>query len=156
MLQSTIRGLRSLLDGQRVLALAVVADGVPYCGLLPFVPLPAYDGVLIHASRLARHTRGLVAGTRVSALIHVQDAPGQDPLQVQRVTFECSVLPLARDGEDWRAGRDRYLQRFADAAVTFGLGDFTLYRLGFEHGNYVEGFARAIAVPYEDIARLAP
>ena len=129
---------------------------MPYCGLLPFVPLPACDGVLVHASRLARHSRGLAADNRVSVLIHVQDEPGKDPLQVQRVTFECSVRPLERNGEEWRAGRDRYLQRFPDAAVTFGLGDFTLYRLDFEHGNYVEGFARAIAVPREDVARLAP
>ena len=37
MLKSTARTIRELFDGQRVLALAVVAEGVPYAGLLPFV-----------------------------------------------------------------------------------------------------------------------
>jgi hypothetical protein len=56
MLKSTARSIRELLDDQRLLALAVIADGAPYAGLLPFVVLPAYRGVMIHASRLSKHT----------------------------------------------------------------------------------------------------
>jgi len=44
MLKSTIRDLQQLLDRQRVLALAVLADGAPYAGLLPFVAMPRRDG----------------------------------------------------------------------------------------------------------------
>ena len=54
----------------------------------------------------------------------------------------------------WTAGRARYVARFPDSHVTFELGDFTLHRLEFLRGVYVEGFARAIAVPADDIRRL--
>lgn len=155
MLKSTIAGLRRLLDGQRVLSLAVLADGAPHVGLLPYVALPDRSGVLVHASQLARHSRGLAAGARVGVLLHEPDGADQDPLQIRRVTFDCRVLPLERGSDAWTAGRARYVERFPDSQVTFGLGDFTLYRLEFLHGTYVEGFARAIAVPAEDILRLA-
>ena len=42
MLKSTARTIRELLDEQRLLALAVIPDGAPYAGLLPFIVLPAY------------------------------------------------------------------------------------------------------------------
>jgi hypothetical protein len=155
MLKSTIRALQSLLDGQRVLAIAVAADGLPCAGLLPFAPAPDRSGVFVHASRLARHSRGLVAGATVGILLHEPDLPGKDPLQLQRAMFECRTSALARDTPEWRAGRDLYLERFPAADVTFDLGDFTLFRLDFTSGLYVAGFGRAIAVSPDDIARLA-
>ncbi len=154
MLKSTIAGLRKLLDGQRVLSLAVLADGAPHAGLLPFVALPDRSGVLVHASMLARHSRGLAPGAQAGVLLHEQDGPDQDPLQIRRVTFDCRVLPLERGTDAWIAGRARYVARFPDSHVTFELGDFTLHRLEFLRGVYVEGFARAIAVPADDIRRL--
>ena len=157
MLQLTLVAVQTLLAEQRVLALAVTLPpaGVPQAGLLPFVPLPDCSGVLVHASRLARHSAGLASEAVASALIHEGDAVGKDPLQLRRVTFVCRVRPLERDSAEWLAGRGRYLARFADAAVTFDLGDFTLYELAFESGLYVAGFGRAIALTGDDIARLA-
>jgi hypothetical protein len=60
-----------------------------------------------------------------------------------------------RETSEWQAGRDRYLARFPGGAVTFELGDFSLLRLDFESGLYVAGFGRAIAIPPDDIAKLA-
>jgi len=154
-LKSTIKALQALLDQQRVLSLAVLAEGVPYAGLLPFVPLPRHDGVLIHASRLSKHSQGLAAGARVGVLLHEQDAPGKDPLQIKRVTFECVVMPFERKSDAWQEGRERYLARFPDGRITFSLGDFTLYRLEFQHGLYVAGFGRAMEVSAADIKKLA-
>lgn len=105
MLKSTARAIRELLDGQRVLSLAVLADGAPYAGLLPFVPLPRYAGVMVHASRMSKHTQGLTPGTRVGVLLHEQDGPEKDPLQLRRATFDCVVEPLERGSEAWEQGR---------------------------------------------------
>ncbi len=154
MLKSTITGLRQLLDGQRVLSLAVLAEGAPYVGLLPFVALPDRSGVLIHASRLARHSRGLDDGASVGVLLHEPDGPHQDALQIRRASFDCRVRPLERHSTAWSEGRTRYVARFPQSDVTFGLGDFTLHRLEFERGVYVEGFARAIAVDADDLLKL--
>jgi putative heme iron utilization protein len=155
MLKSTARAIRALLDQQRVLSLAVIADGAPYAGLLSFIPLPEYAGVMIHASRMAKHSAGLTADAPVGVLLHEQDGADKDPLQLQRATFECTVQPLERKGEAWIAGRERWLQRFPDSRITFNLGDFTLYRLEFRQGLYVGGFGRAVEIGPRDIAKLA-
>jgi putative heme iron utilization protein len=155
MLKSTIRDLQALLDQQRVLSLAVIAEGVPYAGLLPFVALPERDGVLIHASRMSKHSQGLADGVRVGVLLHEQDAPEKDPLQIRRVTFECVVKPFERNSDAWEGGRELYLGKFPDSRITFRLGDFTLYRLDFQHGLYVAGFGRAMEVSPADIRKLA-
>lgn len=62
--------LVELLTGQRVLALGVLVEGAPYVGLLPFVLKPDFGGALVHASKLARHSVGLVPGAPFAALIH--------------------------------------------------------------------------------------
>lgn len=54
MLKSTARLIRTLLDGERVLSLAVLVDGAPFAGLLPFVPLPDDSGSPSGAGRTAR------------------------------------------------------------------------------------------------------
>jgi heme iron utilization protein len=155
MLKSSARLIRGLLDGERVLSLAVLVDGAPFAGLLPFIPLPDYSGVMIHASRLSRHTAGLAAGARAAVLLHEQDGPDKDPLQIKRASFECNVQPLERNSEPWAAGRERYLARFPDSRITFRLGDFTLYRLDFRQGLLVAGFGRAVDIAPRDIAKLA-
>jgi hypothetical protein len=155
MLKSTARLIRTLLDGERVLSLAVLVDGAPFAGLLPFVPLPDYAGVLVHASRLSRHSAGLAAGARAAVLLHEQDGAEKDPLQIKRVSFECDVQPLPRDGDAWLAGRERYLARFPGSRITFRLRDFTLYRLEFRQGLLVAGFGRAMDITPKEIAKLA-
>jgi putative heme iron utilization protein len=151
MLKSTSKAIRELLDDQKVLSLAVIADGTPFAGLLPFVALPDYTGLLVHASRMAKHSRGLASGARVGILLHEQYTEGKDPLQLRRVTFECVVRPLERNSGAWVEGRDRYLAKFPDARITFNLGDFTLYRLEFASGLYVGGFGRASEFHPRDI-----
>lgn len=154
MLKSTRREVRALLDRQRVLTLAVLVDGAPYAALLPFAPLEDWSGVVVHASSLARHARGLHPEARVGVLVHEGDAPDRDPLQLPRVTFDSRVVALERGAGPWHDARRRYLARFPGSAVTFELGDFTLHCLQFESGLYVAGFGRAIALPPGDIRRL--
>jgi putative heme iron utilization protein len=155
MIKATARTLRELFDGQRVLTLAVIADGVPFAGLLPFVPIADYAAVLVHASRISKHGAALAAGGRAGILLHEQDGPDKDPLQIKRATFDCDVRGYERKGEEWIAGRELYLQRFPDSRITFNLGDFTLYRLTFREGLYVGGFGRAVEIPAEDLPKIA-
>jgi putative heme iron utilization protein len=155
MLKSTVRALQSLLDRQRVLTLAVQTARGPYAGLLPFVAVADRSAVLVHASRLARHTEGLAAGAHAGILINEQDGPDKDPLQIERLMLDCTVQPLERGGTEWEAGRELYLARFPDSRITFRLGDFTLYRLQFMAGAYVAGFGRAMDIGPKDLRRLA-
>ena len=144
--------LRQLLTGTRVLSLGVLVDDKPHVGLLPYAVAPDFRSALVHASQLARHGRGLRPGAPHSLLIHGADDPAGDPLQVPRVTISGTVQHVARSDRDWAAARQRYLDRFPTAERTFLLGDFNLYRLSFEWGRLVVGFARAINLDPESFA----
>ena len=144
--------LRDLLDDTRVLSLGVLVEGVPYVGLLPFATSRDRQSLFVHASGLARHTRGLTDGAPFSALLHAPDDPSGDPLQVPRLTLDGVVRLLAAGTPDERAARDRYLTRFPDAAQTFELHDFGLYELRVRSGRLVAGFARARNVSPGDLA----
>lgn len=147
--------LRRLLTEERILALGVLVDGRPYVGLLPFVADDDFTALLVHVSSLARHSRGMAPGARMSVLVQEPDRPDRDPLQLARVTLEGTVSPLDRDSDSYAAVRDRYIARFPGSARTFALGDFTLYRLEIERGRLVGGFARAATVNREILASLA-
>ena len=147
--------LQRLLTEQRVLALAVVVEGAPYAGLLPFAVYPDLSAALIHASTLARHTAGLYEGALFSLLIHQPDEPDADPLQIPRVTLQGEVHLLAKGSPDYAAGRDLYTHKFPTSQQTFDLGDFNLYRLQFKDGRFVAGFGRAYNLTADVLRRVA-
>ena len=144
--QEELSLVRKLLTDCRVLSLGVLIDGKPHVGLLPFVTATDYRSALIHASQLARHSRGLQPGSPFSALIHASDEQQIDALQVPRVTISGTVQLVAQADADFDSSRQAFIDRFPSSAQTFHLGDFNLYRLHFEWGRLVSGFARAISL----------
>lgn len=145
--------LRRLLS-QRVLSLGVLVDGAPYVGLLPFAVADGHQALLVHASDLARHTRGLADGAPWSALLHLPDDPGGDPLQVGRATLSGDVGRLVEGTPEHGAAKARFLGRFPDAAQTFDLPDFGMFALRVRAGRLVAGFARARDFSPGDLAAL--
>jgi putative heme iron utilization protein len=150
-----VQQLRQLIASRRILALSVIVDGEPYVGLLPYALAADYGSVLVHASRLARHTRGLETGAPFAILIHTPDSPETDALQIERVTLQGTVELVDKSTAEYAEGRQLYVQRFPSSEQTFLLGDFNLYRLRFAKGRYVSGFARAVNVTAKDIGQLA-
>ncbi len=148
------RLLKELLAHQRVLSLAVEVEGRPHAGLLPFVIRPDFSAALVHASGLARHSKGLQPGAPFGAVIHFPDRVEADPLQLPRVTLEGTVSVLERGTAEYQAGRELYLARFPHSAQTFALGDFRLYQLAFERGRLIGGFGRARSVSARILAEL--
>jgi putative heme iron utilization protein len=125
---------------------AVLVEGEPEIGLLPFAPSDDSRILYVQASSLARHTRGLQPGARVGVLVHASDAPDRDPMQLTRLTVQATVEMLEKGTEAHAAGRLRLVGRFPAAGMTLQLGDFDLYALRLGRGRYVEGFARAVNV----------
>jgi putative heme iron utilization protein len=138
--------LRDLLTTQRVLAIAVLIDGEPEAGLLPYALREDFGAVYVQASGLARHTRGLKPGERVGILIHAGDSPGADPMQLARLTVQATVQIVDKASDQFTIARERFVARFPTAEMTLDLGDFNLYELTLGRGRYVEGFARAFNV----------
>ena len=136
--------LRSLLVAQRVLSLAVVANERPVIGLLPFALSADGHALIVHASRLARHTAGLVEGAPFDALVHEPVTDGVDPLQVRRVTLRGVVREFTDHDAAHAANRAVYLAKFPAAEPIAALGDFAFFRLEITGGRLVSGFGGAI------------
>jgi heme iron utilization protein len=143
--------IRALLRGRKVLGLAVVLDGEPAVSLTPYAPAPDFSALYIQASTLARHTRALTPGARVSVLGHGLDTEDADPLQIERLTVQATVEPLDRDGPAFEQASAVFVARFPAAAVTLGFTDFGLFALRFVSGRYVAGFAQAFDVAADDL-----
>ena len=135
--------LGGLLLGQRVVSLGVVVEGQPVVGLLPYAVSADRSALIVQASALARHSKGLVAAAAWSGVIHEPDAAGTDPLQIPRLQLEGVVDPLRADRPEREPAARAFLHRFPHAAMTLQLPDFTLYRLQIQGGRMVLGFGRA-------------
>ena len=146
--------LKELLRRQTVLSLAVMVDGEPVIGLLPFACSPDFSALIVHASGLARHTRGLRDGAPFDALVHASESPDLDPLQIPRATFQGHVKALPDEGPALDAARKAYRDRLPSAEITLTLGDFHFFRLEIERGRMVAGFAQAASFTQDTLRQL--
>ena len=147
--------VRGLLLARRVLALSVLVDGGPFVGQLPFAVRPDFSGLLIHASRLARHTRGLIESAPFSALIQARDSEEDDPFQIPRLTVAGSVRVLGAGSREYEEAKGIYLEQLPSGRVTFSLGDFVLFELVAEKARLVAGFGRTANLTPGALADLA-
>jgi heme iron utilization protein len=129
---------KKLLREARSGALATIAEGAgdPYCSLVN-VATAADGSPLLLISRLALHTRNILAYPRVSLMLD-ERKPG-DPLEGARVSLTGSAAlepdPLARQ---------RYLARHPGAADYAGFSDFAIYRIAIQRAHLVAGFGRIV------------
>lgn len=143
---AVVAAIRRLLDTERILTLAVLVDGAPVAALLPYAVSADGASLLVHASGLARHTRGLVDGALVGVAVHEPATADRDAMQIPRLTVEATVRVVARDTDAWQDAAARLVARFDAAATTLALPDFVVVALELGRGRYVEGFARAVNV----------
>jgi putative heme iron utilization protein len=146
--------LAELLRGQRWGALASVSADGPLASMVAFVAEPGCSGLLLHLSRLAAHTRNLLAEPRASLVIGAPDGGEGDPQTLPRVTLSGRVEVVERDAADYAAARERYLARLPGAEPRFGFGDFGLFRLRPREARYVGGFGRAWTLGPASLARI--
>lgn len=95
-------------------------------------------------SRLAAHTRALLADPRCSLLV---GTPGKsDPLAHARISLACEAEELERGSPAERAAGARYLRHQPKAELYAGLGDFRYFRLAPKSAALNAGFGRAYAL----------
>jgi len=145
--------IRALIEGARILTLAVVVDHEPVAALLPYAVSGDGGALLIHASGLARHTKGLVDGATAGVALHVPATPDRDPMQIPRLTVQAVVRHVPRTSAAFDDAAARLAARFPAAATTLALPDFEVFALELGRGRYVEGFARALNVGPETFRR---
>jgi heme iron utilization protein len=125
------------------LASLMPGSGDPYCSLVNVAT--AADGApLLLISRLAVHTKNILADPRVSLMI--DERKEGDPLQGARVM----LMGTAAMTEDPDARR-RYLDRQPEAEMFAGFADFAFYRLMLKGAHLVAGFGRIVDLKPTDI-----
>jgi heme iron utilization protein len=145
------------LLAQPVAALGTLHDGAPFVSMVPLVPVPDGTGFLIHVSRLAQHTRDLVADGRVSLMLMQPLDADQDPLALPRLTLQGEAEAIPTDSKAHASAAEAYLARFPQAEMTLQLGDFSFFQIRPSSGRLVSGFGRALSLDARQIqAGLTP
>lgn len=135
---------RLLREGRSgALASLMVDSGDPYCSLVNVAT--AADGApLLLISRLAVHTRNLLADPRVSLMLDERKAG--DPLEGARVMLQGSAGPTT-DAD----ARRRYLARQPEAEAFAGFADFAIFRIALKKAHLVAGFGRIVDLPATEL-----
>ena len=118
------------------LATLMQGSGDPYCSSVNVAT--AADGApLLLISRLAVHTKNILANPRVSLMIDERKAG--DPLQGARVML-MGTAAVTSDPD----ARRRYLERQPEAEMFAGFADFAFYRITLNGVHLVAGFGRIV------------
>ncbi len=126
---------RTLMRAQGAAALGTLMDGAPYVSLV-LVAFDADGSPLLLLSRLAQHTKNLLADPRVSLLF--DGAAGlEEPLTGPRLTVLGSAAPCP-DPEAFA----RYLARHPSAEMYASFTDFGLYKVTIARAHFVAGFGQ--------------
>ena len=122
--------------------------------MCPYALLPAGQGLVVHVSRLATHTRDMLEHPGVSVLVTDRRSPEVPAQAVARATLQGSALACAEGDPQYAAARAAYLARFPDTEFMFGFADFSLFVIVPRAVRFVGGFAQAWSVTGETYASL--
>lgn len=135
------RSAKSLLRQSRQGALAtlMVNSGDPYCSLVNVATNPDAAPILL-ISRLAVHTKNLLADNRVSLMLDERVAG--DPLEGARIMVAGRAEELSGDAA--MLARRRYLAAHPSAEGFVDFKDFAFFRIAPSGLHLVAGFGRII------------
>jgi putative heme iron utilization protein len=136
---------KKLLREARSGALATLMPGAgdPYCSLVNVAT--AFDGApLLLLSKLAIHTRNILADPRVSLML--DERKEGDPLQGARIMLMGRAAPTQDEND-----RRRYLARQPEANMFVGFADFAFYRVEISAVHLVAGFGRIVDLKPQDV-----
>jgi heme oxygenase (biliverdin-IX-beta and delta-forming) len=130
------------------LATLIPSSGDPYCSLVN-VAAAADGSPLLLISRLAVHTKNILADPRVSLMLDERKAG--DPLEDARV-----MLMGAAFKTESTDARRRYLAQQPEAEMFAGFVDFSFYEIRLKGAHLVAGFGRIVdLVPADLLTDLA-
>jgi len=132
---------KSLLRRRREGALATLMAGMgdPYCSLVNVASHPDGSPILL-ISRLALHTRNVLADPRVSLMLDERAAG--DPLEGARIMLAGRAEGAGTDELDNL--RRRYLNAHPSAEAFANFKDFSLFRIRPSGAHLVAGFGRIV------------
>jgi len=150
-----LAALATLIRSQRSAALGTLREASPFVSMVAYAAEPDFGGLLLHLSRLAAHTRHLLANPQSSLLISERDDERDDPQTLARITLVGAAAPIAAESAAYAAARGSYLARLPAAAPLFEFPDFALFRFVPSQARYVGGFGRIYTLTPEHLRRAA-
>jgi putative heme iron utilization protein len=136
---------KKLLREARSGALATLMpdSGDPYCSLVNVAT--SIDGApVLLLSKLALHTKNLLADTRASLML--DERKEGDPLEGARVMLMGRCV---KDADT--ATPIAYLRRHPDAEMYANFSDFSFYRMEISRAHLVAGFGRIVDLKPRDV-----
>lgn len=146
--ESTER-LARLVRERSTAALGTLHAGAPFVSMVPYAIVDG--GFLIHVSRLATHTKDMLADGRVSLLVAEAEGGAKSPLALARVSVQGQAVPIASDSPALPGFRVAYLARFPEAEQLFGFADFSLFLIRPVSARFVAGFGEAHSLTGESM-----
>ena len=117
----------------------MAGSGDPYCSLVNIASHADGSPILL-ISRLALHTRNILADSRVSLML--DERAGSDPLEGSRIMLAGRAEEAA--GDDAAILRRRYLNAHPSAEVFVNFKDFSFFRIRPSGAHLVAGFGRIL------------
>jgi putative heme iron utilization protein len=133
----------ALVEDVRTAVLLTMRNGRPFGSHVPYIFGSDWSRAYLHLSRLALHTQHLLADPHVSLFIAEPDGPGKNPLALRRMNLQGEAAILSPDAPMYDEIKQRYLERFPQAEMMFGFGDFALWELRLSDAHFVLGFGQA-------------
>ncbi|QPF84329.1 HugZ family protein [Bradyrhizobium genosp. L] len=140
---------RSLLRRSRQGALATLmaGSGDPYCSLVNLASHPDGSPLLL-ISRLALHTKNILADARVSLML--DERVGGDPLEGARIMLAGQAEEVTEEAARELASR-RYLSAHPSAEAFVKFKDFSFFRIRPHAVHLVAGFGRIVDLRPEQV-----
>ncbi|MCF6325240.1 MAG: CREG family protein [Gammaproteobacteria bacterium] len=137
--------LARLVFANRWAALATFNGGIPHSSYVAYVP-DGEGALLVHISRLAKHTTNLLKNPQASLSISEPDTGGEDPQTLARVSLQAGVTVIEREADAYQTARDQYVQALPDAQQLFSFADFVLFKFRIEEVRFVAGFGASFTL----------
>lgn len=131
---------------QGALATLMAGTGDPYCSLVNLASHPDGSPILL-ISKLALHTRNLLADPRVSLMLDERAAG--DPLEGSRIMLGGQAVVAGED--EMALLRRRYLSAHPSAETFVDFADFGFFRIRPTSIHLVAGFGRIVDLTPEQV-----
>lgn len=151
---SQATAFKSLLESQQVASLGTLHKGEPAVSMVPFALLPQGQGLVIHVSQMATHTKDMLANPAVGLLVIASPASATPPQGLPRISIQGHASQCLSNATEYSQARLSYVSRFPQSEEMFTFTDFSLFVVAVRSARFVGGFAQASSVTAERFAAI--
>ncbi len=122
--------------------------------MVPYAIAADGSGFVVHVSKLAAHTKDMLADARVSLLVAEAEGGGKPAQALARVSVQGLARRIPAGSPDLSGLKAAYLARFPEAEQMFGFADFSIFLIRPVSARFVAGFGQAHSLSAESMQRL--